>query len=570
MSPTRLTEFVHGEKLPGLLPDQEFFIPIHGFVRLTDEEVAVVNHPALQRLANVNQLGHTVLVYRGATHRRLEHALGTLAVLEQMAVAVRENHQVHVKRGNAHGSSLGKGLSDRERRFARLAALLHDVGHLPIGHTLEDELGILQRHDEKERIAMVLHRTKWFGTDVQSLAQLIDDKYDRFVDDRDGAASPSDIVLQLLCKQSSEPEIVGDIRMAVCRDMVGNTICADLLDYLYRDWYHIGKPKYFDRRIFQYMEIRKDGDRDRFVISLGFKPRIRSDAISSILSLLESRYELAESVLFHRTKCAAAAMLDRAIQEIVTKIDRENQRDWIKDITEKLLEVSDEAALGLFLTIAKDVDATAAVDVLTKLRTRILFNTIVTRFAKDCADDDRSRLHRLYSHDEEASDNRRRAALLLEQDLDLPVGSVAIYCPDKAMNHKIAGVLIHVDDEVAKLNDYDDGRHTKLAGGHLGAQIARFNSLWRIHVCVDESAWNQLSRECQIFGIELIERLILGDLPAGVTAEEMADTLAGRAIALKGNPFYEMPASQPPLAAESRTAIPRYPCGAPAIHHFFR
>ena len=52
---------------------------------------------------------------------------------------------------------------------------------------------------------------------------------------------------------------------------------------------------------------------DAFVISVGNRPRLRTDGISGILELLESRYQLAEAVLFHRTKMTATGMLERAL-----------------------------------------------------------------------------------------------------------------------------------------------------------------------------------------------------------------------------------------------------------------
>src|SRR4051794_17639798 len=52
----------------------------------------------------------------------------------------------------------------------------------------------------------------------------------------------------------SLPTISNSFR--VCRDLIGNTICADLLDYLHRDWLHLGKPKHFDDRLLEYLEIR--------------------------------------------------------------------------------------------------------------------------------------------------------------------------------------------------------------------------------------------------------------------------------------------------------------------------
>jgi len=65
------------------------------------------------------------------------------------------------------------------------------------------------------------------------------------------------VLSHIVCKPpKKEPEkaawvkssnsIAEHLPLQVCRDIVGNTICADFLDYLHRDWYHLGKPLYFD------------------------------------------------------------------------------------------------------------------------------------------------------------------------------------------------------------------------------------------------------------------------------------------------------------------------------------
>src|ERR1035441_3781085 len=57
---------------------KETLLPISGMVRLSPRELAIIDHPAFQRLFEIYQLGQTNLVYRGATHMRGEHAIGTL------------------------------------------------------------------------------------------------------------------------------------------------------------------------------------------------------------------------------------------------------------------------------------------------------------------------------------------------------------------------------------------------------------------------------------------------------------------------------------------------------------
>ena len=308
---------------------QEFFLPVSGFVWFYPEEVDVTNHPAFQRLGRVYQLGQTHLVYRGGTHKRIEHVLGAVHIVQRVIDAIEHNSQ---KNGKA--TYKRSALQTEEVRFVRLGALLHDIGHIAAGHTVEDELCLAERHDEDKRLDAVFNSSRWQNAEGLTLTQLVDQAFAFYVPGklRNAGIKPSHIVRLLIRKTPKDAdkdplekeqrvlENSEEIRLQVCRDLIGNTICADLLDYIHRDWYHIGKPKPFDDRLLHYMEIRNLGvvpefpsPKDRFVISLGRRPKLRTDAISNILELLEWRYQLAESVLFHRTKLAAAAMLDRAL-----------------------------------------------------------------------------------------------------------------------------------------------------------------------------------------------------------------------------------------------------------------
>lgn len=120
----------------------EFFLPISGFVWLFPEEVAVVNHPAFQRLGRIYQLGQSYVVFRGATHKRLEHVLGALNVVQRMIAAVQTNSDKFL--GDA---TWAPPLTEQESRFVRLGTLLHDIGHIAAGHTVEDELQLVSKHD---------------------------------------------------------------------------------------------------------------------------------------------------------------------------------------------------------------------------------------------------------------------------------------------------------------------------------------------------------------------------------------------------------------------------------------
>jgi HD superfamily phosphohydrolase len=132
---------------------QEFFLPVNGFVSYYPEEVNVINHPAFQRLSKINQLGQAHYVFRGATHKRSEHVLGAVGVVEGMIDAVNLNAEKAKVQQETHSlQDWREPLNESEERFIRLGALLHDIGHLAAGHTLEDELGLFGKHDEDTRL----------------------------------------------------------------------------------------------------------------------------------------------------------------------------------------------------------------------------------------------------------------------------------------------------------------------------------------------------------------------------------------------------------------------------------
>src|SRR5258708_20712480 len=144
------------------------------------------------------------------------------------------------------------------------------------------------------------------------------------------------------------------------KDIVGNTSCADFLDYLHRDWYHIGKPMYYDRRLFQYMEVRKPLNLEEsprepcFVINVGGGERIRHDAHTDILELLTARYKLAETVLFHRTKLALTGLLDRCLletEELFRQIGAPEQEHQ-KHLEDLLVDSSDDGLVGVLKKMA--------------------------------------------------------------------------------------------------------------------------------------------------------------------------------------------------------------------------
>jgi hypothetical protein len=110
--------------------------PIWNNVRLDPLALDLLDTPVMQRLRYVRQLGLAFLVYPGATHSRFEHALGAFH-LAGVALRLLEEHGALA------------GIAARDRAIIRAAALLHDVGHYPFSHALE-EIGVTH-HEQVAR-----------------------------------------------------------------------------------------------------------------------------------------------------------------------------------------------------------------------------------------------------------------------------------------------------------------------------------------------------------------------------------------------------------------------------------
>ncbi|MEA2493655.1 MAG: uncharacterized protein QOJ29_1566, partial [Thermoleophilaceae bacterium] len=131
---------------------------VEGDVYLTRLEQLFVDSPPVQRLRRVRQLGTSRFVYPDGDHSRFSHSLGALRVAQDlMDSALQQNTRPHPQEDlfSEWWEELGgEQRSEYDRRvaeatvLARLGALLHDLGHLPFSHTVEDELGLLPRHDE--------------------------------------------------------------------------------------------------------------------------------------------------------------------------------------------------------------------------------------------------------------------------------------------------------------------------------------------------------------------------------------------------------------------------------------
>lgn len=136
--------------------------PVHGFITIPDELIYdLMEHPYFQRLRRIRQLGLSHLVYPGANHTRFHHALGALHLMTK-AIDVLRKKNIEI--------------SDDERLGALIAILLHDIGHGPFSHTLENS--ILQNvHHEEVSLLFMEALNKEFNGRLKTAIEIFKDQH---------------------------------------------------------------------------------------------------------------------------------------------------------------------------------------------------------------------------------------------------------------------------------------------------------------------------------------------------------------------------------------------------------
>jgi len=436
-----------------------------GDVSLTYLERDLVDTPQYQRLREIKQLGSAYLVYPTALHTRFDHGLGALYMANEFIWNITKNPL---------SSPDQRNINIKDEVLTRLAALLHDVTHIPFGHTLEDDSRIFIRHDQDiKRYEVLLGE----GTDI----------FNKLVA-KIGRQGYNDL-LEIL-KSSHEPSSISP-DTAYISDIVGNTVCADLLDYLLRDPYFCGIEEEFGKRFMKYLFIdRVDGARRLVVRTAKEKRDIqypRRDILSELIKLLSVRYDLAEKVYYHHTKIAADAMLVRAVWEKVGAKWEEAGRP-IECPTE-FLEIGDERFLNI-LKSTNDVAKKLIEGIYNhKLHKRIWFLDRQTALAAR---------HNLPTFENEFGNNAANR-VYWENNLSRLIGAsngdVLIFCPSLGMQKKYAEMLITWDGTVRQLNTISEEEDwaTKEA---LSAILRLHDALWGISVvAIKEIADNEPKRQ---------------------------------------------------------------------------
>lgn len=197
--------------------------PIHVFIRLNTDERKVVDSPPVQRLRHIHQLATTFLVYPGATHRRFEHSLGVMELAGRVFDVVTHPYNIHDEVRGLLPEITDKGKHEYWRSCLKIAALCHDIGHLPFSHAAENEL--LPAGWNHEQLTRVL---------------LESDEMRSLFNDMTPPLRPDDVI-----KLAVGPTKANDLSFStweaiLAEIIVGDAFGVDRMDYLLRDGHHAG------------------------------------------------------------------------------------------------------------------------------------------------------------------------------------------------------------------------------------------------------------------------------------------------------------------------------------------
>ena len=223
--------------------------PVHGFITLEYNLLLdILNHPWMQRLRRIRQLGMTNLVYPGAQHTRFQHSLGAMHLIH-LAIEVLKDK--------------GTFVTEEEQRAAMAAMLLHDIGHGPFSHVLENTIISNVSHEDISRVL------------VERMNQMMAGRLNRTIEIFEGNCKP------------------------FLHQLVASQLDTDRLDYLKRDCFYTGVTEgtIGSDRIIKMLDVAND------------ELVVEAKGIYSIEKFLMARRLMYWQVYLHKTVIAAERML---------------------------------------------------------------------------------------------------------------------------------------------------------------------------------------------------------------------------------------------------------------------
>jgi uncharacterized protein len=267
-----------------LLPDEQpvgtVRDSLYDLIPLGPRELKLINTPEFLRLQQVKQLGFVYRIWPGATHSRYEHSLGCYHL------AVRALRSL-LMRGTNGGLD---GVSISSIQTLVVASLLHDIGHYPFSHTIEDLGYSIINH---ERVGRLIIEQSELATIIERDYHLSPERVADFIDPPTSKPLPPDDEL--------------------LRHLLSGALDIDKLDYLPRDARACNVPYggVDVSRLLSSLRTHNNGHGERSIV-------VTNKGISPLHSLLHARQEMFDNIYWHHTSRAFQVMLVRAVFDALT------------------------------------------------------------------------------------------------------------------------------------------------------------------------------------------------------------------------------------------------------------
>ena len=252
--------------------------PIHVFIRLDGDERRVLDSRPFQRLRHIHQLAMTYLVYPGATHRRFEHSLGVMELAGRVFDIVTDPENVTDEIRKLLAPITQSDQRSYWRRVVRMAALCHDIGHLPFSHAAEKDL----------------LPPKWDHENITQ--QLVSSPEMKEIWCTMTPPLRSDDIVKLAVGPRKATNLEFSNWESILSEIIsGDAFGVDRMDYLLRDSHHTGVAygKFDHHRLIDTLRILKMEDSNEPALGM------EEGGLQSAEALMLARYFMYSQVYFH-------------------------------------------------------------------------------------------------------------------------------------------------------------------------------------------------------------------------------------------------------------------------------